>query len=317
MFMKLAGQCHVVEYTLTKSFCYSLLRCWDWICHHDSFSQVQIININEVRCKREKISIIHNLPLNLRPLLPCGNVTESFVPPFGCEIKAIHHSWACRPCDSPCGEAGLIIEILSAFYANTSPPCVYCKRQETSCGDYGPLLSALWNIAWTSVCSDPSSEHVCFYSSSMPWGWHIYFIIYRNTCYLRLFYTACDCMQSVSPFLRVSYRSPSVMMSPAEHLLMSKKNYFLVWIVAPLTWWKTPLLWQLDATSVLYVNQSGYWSCCQVQKTLLRQTRYIFVQITFPKKFRCGCSKMKIWSSLESCSLSLFLPVLGFCFIDS
>lgn len=93
---------------------------------------------------------------------------------FGCEIKASHHSWACRPCDSPCGEAGFVIEILSAFYANTSP-CVYCKQQQTSCGDYGPLLSALWNIA----VSDPSSEHVCFYSSSMLWGRHIYFIIYR------------------------------------------------------------------------------------------------------------------------------------------
>lgn len=83
----------------------------------------------DTRAKKKKAFHISSYLSTFALLSPEKKSTKSFFPPlpgsihlFGCEIRAIHHSWARGPCDRSWGEADLVIEILSAFYAKRLLP---------------------------------------------------------------------------------------------------------------------------------------------------------------------------------------------------
>lgn len=94
------------------------------------------------------------------------------------------------------------------------------------------------------------------------------------------------------------------MMCPAEHLLMSKKNYFLVWKSGSFDMMENAFTVAVRCNICPVCKSAGMLERepCQLQKTLLTQPRYIFVQVTFPIKLRCSSSKLlrQIWSTSQS-----------------
>ena len=168
---------------------------------------------------------------------------------------AIHHSWARGPCDRSWGEADLVIEILSAFHANTSPPCVYYKQQETSHGDYRPLLSPLWSVSsWTS--ESRGSRRACFYSSALAVRAEWYLLRYLQKLIWAQPCSLSPRAGSVSHFPLASSHGRHT----AEHLLMEEE----------LSFGSEKQLLEHDGQRLycgsntqhlfLYVNQLGYWS---------------------------------------------------------
>lgn len=111
-------------------------------------------------------------------------------------------------------------------------------------------------------------------------------------------------VERVSPSLLVS--SHGIYSGIPEHLLVSTKNYFLVWKVVPLTWWGGG---KSDATSVLYVNQSEH---CQLLKLLLSQPRYIAVQITSPTSWGVAVINYR-WGYGAACCSEKAAVRLCFC----
>lgn len=138
---------------------------------------------------------------------------------FGCEIRAIHHSWA---------------------------PCVYCKQQEMRCGNYVGLLLLKHLLDLSELQQRVQNPtHLLLFIAPCCEGGMTFTSLFIGTQLIWVCsYSIGLYAEFVSSFLLVPHGSNSTVMCLAEHLSMSKKNYFLVWKVAPLTWWKTSLLCQ-------------------------------------------------------------------------
>ncbi len=106
----------------------ALLCCSDLIFHFESFSQLGLKNKSEVKNGGKKrefhkldfYSILLSSPFgsNTRVIFSSVFRQHSFC---SCELRAVHHSCACWPCDRSCRQAYLVIEILSAFSCQHVP----------------------------------------------------------------------------------------------------------------------------------------------------------------------------------------------------
>ena len=157
---------------------------------------------------------------------------------FACEIEAIHHSQACRPCDRPCGEADLVTETLSAFYFITPALSVYGKQHETSRAPSSPGPQRSQSAAASSFA---------FIHHPLECGWIGIYLHYSQKLTL-------DCLCSLpmyadSASFRLLPASSSAHMRcsrercSAQHLFMPKKNCLSLWEMSPLyrstlTWWQ-------------------------------------------------------------------------------
>lgn len=130
-------------------------------------------------------------------------------------MGAIHHSRTRGPCDRSCGEADLVIEAPSAFYANTLALIVFCKQQEASRAPSSPARQGA------------AASSFAFYPSSLI----IYRKIFRLVKYNLLLHA--DSLSFLLPAPSSSaHGSNCRTMCSAEHLFMPEKNYLLVWCVS-------------------------------------------------------------------------------------